>query len=118
MNKHCYRIIFSRTQGELRVVSELVRSCSTQPGQSRSAGVARLWVTLRPALWLMALALFADPVLANGIVADGQLAPAQRPDVINTQNGLSQVNINAPNQAGVSHNQYQQFDVGQQGAIL
>jgi filamentous hemagglutinin len=118
MNKHCYRIIFSRTQGELRVVSELARSCSTQPGQSRSAGGARLWVTLRPALWLIGLALFADPVLANGIVADGQLAPAQRPEVINTQNGLPQVNINAPNQAGISHNQYQQFDVDKQGAIL
>lgn len=118
MNKHCYRIIFSRTQGELRVVSELARSCSTQPGQSRSAGGSRLWVTLRPAMLLIGLALFADPVWANGIVADGQLAPAQRPEVINTQNGLPQVNINAPNQAGVSHNQYQQFDVGQQGAIL
>ncbi|ALX95979.1 hypothetical protein AV650_21630 [Serratia fonticola] len=118
MNKHCYRIIFSRTQGELRVVSELARSCSTHPGQSRSAGGSRLWVTLRPAMLLIGLALFAEPLWASGIVADGQLAPAQRPEVINTQNGLPQVNINAPNQAGVSHNQYQQFDVGQQGAIL
>ncbi|WP_114194168.1 hemagglutinin repeat-containing protein [Edaphovirga cremea] len=118
MNKQCYRIIFSRTQGELRVVSELARSCSSQPGQSRGTGGARLWVTVRRALWLIGLALFVEPVLANGIVADGQLAPAQRPEVINTQNGLQQVNINAPNQAGISHNQYQQFDVGQQGAIL
>lgn len=118
MNKHCYRIIFSRTQGELRVVSELARSCSTMPGQSRGTGGARLWVTLRRAMWLIGLALFADPVLANGIVADNQIAPEHRPEVINTQNGLQQVNINAPNQAGVSHNQYQQFDVGQQGAIL
>ncbi|KEY57332.1 hemagglutinin repeat-containing protein [Serratia sp. DD3] len=118
MNKHCYRIIFSRTQGELRVVSELARSCSTQPGQSRSTGSARLWVTVRLSLFLIGLALFTEPVLANGIVADGQLAPAQRPEVINTQNGVPQVNINAPNQAGISHNQYQQFDVDKQGAIL
>ncbi|WP_419776232.1 ESPR-type extended signal peptide-containing protein, partial [Proteus mirabilis] len=27
MNKHCYRLIFSRTHGELRVVSELAKSC-------------------------------------------------------------------------------------------
>nr|WP_242281351.1 ESPR domain-containing protein [Pantoea deleyi] len=45
MNKHCYRIIFSRTHGELRVVSELARSCSTEPGQSRGNGAPRLWVT-------------------------------------------------------------------------
>ena len=118
MNKQCYRIIFSRTHGELRVVSELVSSCSTQPGQRRGKGCARVWVTVRSAVWLVGLALFAGPVLASGIVADGQLAPPQRPEVINTQNGLQQVNINAPNQAGISHNQYQQFDVGRQGAIL
>ncbi|MFN6842676.1 ESPR-type extended signal peptide-containing protein, partial [Proteus mirabilis] len=29
MNKLCYRLIFSRTHGELRVVSELAKSCST-----------------------------------------------------------------------------------------
>jgi len=118
MNKHCYRIIFSRTHGELRVVSELARSCSTEPGQSRGNGAARLWVTVRRATWLLGLALFAGPAMANGIVADSNATPGQRPDVIATQNGLPQVNIAAPNQAGLSHNQYQQFDVAQNGAIL
>ncbi|MDY0999803.1 hemagglutinin repeat-containing protein [Pantoea agglomerans] len=118
MNKHCYRIIFSRTHGELRVVSELARSCSTEPGQSRGNGTLRLWVTLRRAAWLLGMALFAGPAMANGIVADSNATPGQRPDVIATQNGLPQVNITAPNQAGISHNQYQQFDVAQNGAIL
>ncbi|UIL52383.1 MULTISPECIES: hemagglutinin repeat-containing protein [Pantoea] len=118
MNKHCYRIIFSRTHGELRVVSELARSCSTEPGQSCGNGSARLWVTLRRATWLLGLALFAGPAMANGIVADSNATPGQRPDIIATQNGLPQVNITAPNQAGISHNQYQQFDVAQNGAIL
>ncbi|WP_241689590.1 hemagglutinin repeat-containing protein [Pantoea agglomerans] len=118
MNKHCYRIIFSRTHGELRVVSELARSCSTEPGQSRGNGAPRLWVTLRRAAWLLGMALFAGPAMANGIVADSNATPGQRPDVIATQNGLPQVNITAPNQAGISHNQYQQFDVAQNGAVL
>ncbi|MGC1058038.1 hemagglutinin repeat-containing protein [Pantoea agglomerans] len=118
MNKHCYRIIFSRTHGELRVVSELARSCSTEPGQSRGNGTPRLWVTLRRAAWLLGMALFAGPAMANGIVADSNATPGQRLDVIATQNGLPQVNITAPNQAGISHNQYQQFDVAQNGAIL
>ena len=118
MNKHCYRIIFSRTHGELRVVSELARSCSTEPGQGRGNGAARLWVTVRRATWLLGLALFAGPAMANGIVADSNATPGQRPDVIATQNGLPQVNITAPNQAGISHNHYQQFDVAQNGAIL
>lgn len=121
MNKHCYRLIFSRTHGELRVVSELARSCSNEPGQHLGTGVSngeRLWVTVRRAVWLLGLALFAGPAVAAGIVADGNALPGQRPDVIATHNGLPQVNITAPNQAGVSHNQYQQFDVDHQGAIL
>ncbi|MDC6108491.1 hemagglutinin repeat-containing protein [Serratia rubidaea] len=116
MNKHCYRLIFSRTHGELRVVSELARSCSTEPGQSRGGHAPRLWVTVRRAVWLLGLALFAGPALAGGIVADGPAG--QRPEVIATQNGLPQINITAPNQAGVSHNKYKQFDVDRQGAIL
>ncbi|MCP1206361.1 hemagglutinin repeat-containing protein [Pantoea sp. B550] len=118
MNKHCYRIIFSRTHGELRVVSELARSCSTEAGQSRGNGAPRLWVTLHRTTWLLGLALFAGPAMANGIVADSNATPGQRPDVIATQNGLPQVNITAPNQAGISHNQYQQFGVAQNGAVL
>ncbi len=121
MNKHCYRLIFSRTHGELRVVSELARSCSSEPGQRIGSGIttgSRLWVTVRRSVWLLGLLMFASPVMADGIVADGAANPSQRPEVINTQNGLPQVNITAPNQAGVSHNQYQQFDVDAKGAIL
>ncbi|HEI9902193.1 TPA: hemagglutinin repeat-containing protein [Serratia marcescens] len=121
MNKHCYRLIFSRTHGELRVVSELARSCSSEPGQRIGSGItggSRLWVTVRRSVWLLGLLMFAGSVMADGIVADGGANPSQRPEVITTQNGLPQVNITAPNQAGVSHNQYQQFDVDAKGAIL
>jgi len=100
MHKHCYRLIFSRTHGELRVVSELARSYSTEPGQSQGSGGIRLWVTLLRALWLLGLALFDGPELADGIVADVTIPPCQRPKIIATQNGLPQVNITAPIRLG------------------
>ena len=118
MNKHCYRLIFSRTHGELRVVSELARSCSTESGQTRGTGGGRLWVTLHRTSLLISLALWGGSALAGNIVADGNAPQNQRPDVINTQNGIPQVNITAPNGSGISHNQYKQFDVDNRGAIL
>lgn len=118
MNKHCYRLIFSRTHGELRVVSELTKSCSTEAGQTRGSQGSRLWVNLRRTTLLLWLALGASTAFADGIIADNRAPQNQRPEVINTQNGLQQVNIVAPNNAGISHNQYRQFDVDQKGAIL
>ncbi|WP_166267900.1 hemagglutinin repeat-containing protein [Providencia sp. M-27] len=118
MNKHCYRLIFSRTHGELRVVSELAKSCSTESGQTRGSNGGRLWVTLHRTSLLLWLALWGGSAMASSIIADNNAPKNQRPDVINTQNGIPQVNIAAPNGSGISHNQYKQFDVDNRGAIL
>jgi multidrug efflux pump subunit AcrA (membrane-fusion protein) len=42
----------------------------------------------------------------------------RRATILNTANGLPQVNIQTPSAAGVSLNQYKQFDVNNNGAIL
>ncbi|WP_235851374.1 hemagglutinin repeat-containing protein [Paraburkholderia acidicola] len=53
-------------------------------------------------------------------VAHAQIVPggAHAPSVVQTQNGLPQVNVNRPSGAGVSMNTYGQFDVQKPGAIL
>ncbi|WP_253597042.1 filamentous hemagglutinin N-terminal domain-containing protein [Burkholderia multivorans] len=57
---------------------------------------------------------------ANSIWANAQIVGAgpQAPAVVQTPNGLPQVNINKPSAAGVSLNTYSQFDVQKSGAIL
>lgn len=120
MNKHLYRIIFNSARGMLMVVAEITRSGRLRTARRRSpAGGAEVQVRLSPlslALWLAA-GLVSLPAQAD-IVADGNAPGNQQPTVLSTANGLPQVNIQTPNDQGVSRNQYTQFDVDTRGAIL
>ncbi|WP_158253760.1 hemagglutinin repeat-containing protein [Chromobacterium alticapitis] len=60
--------------------------------------------------------VLADAVLAGGIVAAG--GSGQQPQVSTAGNGAQVVNIAAPTAAGVSVNQYQDFNVGKPGAVF
>ena len=63
-------------------------------------------------------AVIAVPAHASNIQADKSAPQNQQPIVAQTANGLPQVNIQTPTSAGVSVNQYRQFDVDDKGAIL
>jgi filamentous hemagglutinin len=52
------------------------------------------------------------------IVAYRNAPTSQQPTVLQTANGLPQVNIQTPNASGVSVNIYSQFDVSEKGIIL
>ncbi|MEY4653451.1 MAG: putative hemagglutination domain, partial [Pseudomonadota bacterium] len=52
------------------------------------------------------------------VVADPQAPAGQRPTVLRSANGVTQVNVQTPSAAGVSRNTYRQFDVPAQGVIL
>ncbi|MGR3863914.1 hemagglutinin repeat-containing protein, partial [Edwardsiella anguillarum] len=120
MNKHLYRIVFSYVRGMLMVVAEIARSGRFRTARRRSpAGGPEAQVRLSPlslALWLAA-GFVTLPAQAN-IVADGNAPGNRQPTVLSTANGLPQVNIQTPNDRGVSRNQYTQFEVGARGAIL
>ncbi|WON84489.1 hemagglutinin repeat-containing protein [Chromobacterium haemolyticum] len=120
MNRLCYRLVFNQARGLIMAVAEIVKPMGAGGGRSAASVAAsrRLGVILRGIVWASWCALAGASALAGGIVADPNAPAAQRPNVINTANGLPQVNIQAPSAAGVSRNQYSQFDVDKRGAIL
>ncbi|CAI3955037.1 hemagglutinin repeat-containing protein [Commensalibacter papalotli (ex Botero et al. 2024)] len=64
------------------------------------------------------LPVMAAPKPSANIVVDTAPPVNQRPTVDITHNGIDQVNIVHPNDAGVSHNKFNQYNVNEQGQIL
>ncbi|HHF1838575.1 TPA: filamentous hemagglutinin N-terminal domain-containing protein, partial [Haemophilus influenzae] len=80
-------------------------------------------LSLNPIHFSLMLALgfvFLPSVHAEvmAIRADKSAPGNQQPTVLQTANGLPQVNIQTPSAGGVSRNQYSQFDVAEKGAVL
>ncbi|WP_279613407.1 hemagglutinin repeat-containing protein [Burkholderia sp. BCC0405] len=121
MNKNQYRLVFSRVRGMLIAVEETASSSGkASAGEAaRSAGSGVLHALaqfgMRHAAFAALLAAGMTPMWSSAQVVG---AGANAPSVIQTQNGLQQVNITKPSGAGVSLNTYSQFDVPKQGVIV
>ena len=129
MNKRHYKVIFSRVLNQLVVVSELAKSQgkaqseNVSPEQEKT-GLFSTALSLNPIHFSLMLALgfvfLAPSAHAEdmAIRADKSAPGNQQPTVLQTGNGLPQVNIQTPSAGGVSRNQYSQFDVAEKGAVL
>lgn len=128
MNTRCFRLIFSHVRRQWVAVGENVRRGRT-PGCGRSArrrapSRSSASVPRGNALRPLSAALICASVLSVlgfPITASAQIVATpgpHAPGVGVTPNGLPLVNITTPSPAGVSQNQYQQFDVPTQGAVL
>ena len=129
MNKRHYKVIFSRVLNQLVVVSELAKSQGKAQSENMSSeqektGLFSTALSLNPIHFSLMLALgfvFLSPSVHAedmAIRADKSAPGNQQPTVLQTANGLPQVNIQTPSAGGVSRNQYSQFDVAEKGAVL
>ena len=131
MNKHCHKIVFNRRRGILMAVAETAVGQGKSPGE-RSGGETgggngslkthsgcRLHLgTLAFSLLLGFGSALIVPAAAADIQADKSAPKSQQPVILQTGNGLPQVNIQTPTAHGVSVNQYRRFDVDTRGTIL
>ena len=131
MNKHRYRVLFSKTLQRFIVTSELAKM--TTAGNTErdylKCGQSSACFSFYPSLQSLTFAVFcalgfvslvSPSAYAETLMiqADSTAAANQRPVVLQTANGLPQVNIQTPNAQGLSHNRYSHFDIDTQGAIL
>jgi filamentous hemagglutinin len=118
MNKKLYRLVFNKTRRMLVAVAEYAHSQST--GESQDGAATTLRVAPSPAFALRALAFAAMLFAGSTSLTFAQIvaAPGAGTRVLQTQNGIVQVDIARASGAGVSMNQFKQFDVTKQGAIL
>ncbi len=121
MNKNLYRIIFNARRGIRMAVAETAcaqgKSASGETSGATNGIAGSMGFTFRPLALSIALLGLGPWALAQ-IVVDRNAPGNQQPTLMQTANGLPQVNIQTPSAAGVSRNVYTQFDVQSQGVIL
>lgn len=133
MNKNHYKVIFSRALNQLVVVSELAKTQGKATSENlegaelkTTSNSTALVSLLKPIHFSLMVALgfvYLAPSSAQAnadmaIRADKSAPSNQQPTVLQTANGIPQVNIQTPSAGGVSRNQYSQFDVAEKGAVL
>lgn len=123
MNKHAYRLVFNVVRGQLVPVAEIAisnKKNAEAEASSNSEGVQQVVATYTKiaTVCLLVLGAVFIPHVQAQVVAYRNAPASQQPTVLQTSNGVLQVNVQTPSAAGVSHNLYSQFDVSNQGVIL
>ena len=123
MNKQCFRVIFSKTLQRFVVVSELAKS-EGKSTEKHDVSLYHVPVRLKSLAFslfcVLGFVTFSESAVAETLIiqADKSAPKNQQPIVLQTANGLPQVNIQTPNDKGLSHNKYSQFDIAEKGAVL
>lgn len=107
---HIYGLVWSATRQAWVVVAEIAAGCGRKDSTSRHARRR-----LRRA---MIAAPLAASVAVQALAQTAILAPGQNGRTYTSPNGTTVVDINSANAAGVSHNQFTQYNVSNRGLVL
>lgn len=131
MNKQYYKVIFNKKRGCMMAVAENVNRDGKSVQDSGAASVrvnGAASVSSALAAFTFCMSAFSamsalgvamvSPARASDIIADKSAPKYQQAVILQTANGLPQVNIQTPSPQGVSVNRFKQFDVDKKGAIL
>ncbi|WP_155648577.1 hemagglutinin repeat-containing protein, partial [Burkholderia pseudomultivorans] len=114
MNKNAHRLVYSRLRGMVVAVGETATADGkSATGRTRARRRSSASGACAIAAGVAALGMLPAPSGAQIVPT-----PGAGTQVIQTPNGLPQVNVARPSNAGVSVNTYNQFDVQKAGAIL
>ncbi|WP_392406573.1 hemagglutinin repeat-containing protein [Cardiobacterium hominis] len=117
MNKGIYKVIFSTTLQQMIAVWEYGRGKGKNNNCNKSRPAPKL--RLLPVCLALACGLAPASLWAQSVITEDDLAAAhERPTVLKTANGLPQIDIQTPDESGISMNRYSQFDVDSAGAII
>ncbi len=129
MNKHCYRVVFNKARGMMMVVSEAAKSNSKAAGDGSRNNVSKTKTTsnnpsslsrLVVAILCCQSMIYTQVQAATSAIQNtaSNIPVDQRAALLRAPNGTPIVNIRTPNSNGLSHNTYNQFDIGSNGAVL
>lgn len=123
MNKHRFRLIFSKVRGCLVPVPEIASSVSVDGRQDgnrpsiTTPSVLFCSPTLLATIIASCFNVFTASVMAADILPDNAQAN-MAPQVGATANGTPLVNIATPDSQGLSHNRFTEFNVQTPGVVL